>query len=168
MLPQIFYLQEAKIHLDFRHIIYCISSVIRQFFSFQNNPRNLDPSYKMDLDLWDCLGRVKLILQQNFSELILICSHSRESKTPSFSRINIVYHIICDVQCCQHVYWKKYSTDCPWENLQSSKALTSHIVCLGKAQSTNTIKQHFKLQYPQRLWWKMSVSQTQNLCVTSD
>ena len=27
-----------------------------EFFSFQNNPKNLDPSYKMDLDLWDCLG----------------------------------------------------------------------------------------------------------------
>ena len=35
------------------------------FFSFQNNPKNLDPSYKMDLDLWDCLGRVKPVLQQN-------------------------------------------------------------------------------------------------------
>ena len=33
-----------------------------EIFSFQNNPKNLDPSYKMDLDLWDCLGRVKLIL----------------------------------------------------------------------------------------------------------
>ena len=31
-------------------------------FSVQNNPKNLDPSYKMDLDLWDCLGRVKLLL----------------------------------------------------------------------------------------------------------
>ena len=31
-------------------------------FSFQNNPKDLDPSYKMDLDLWDRLGRVKLIL----------------------------------------------------------------------------------------------------------
>ena len=31
-------------------------------FLFQNSPKNLDPSYKMDLDLWDCLGRVKLIL----------------------------------------------------------------------------------------------------------
>ena len=31
---------------------YHISSVIRQrLFSFQNNPQNLDPSYKMDLDL---------------------------------------------------------------------------------------------------------------------
>ena len=33
-----------------------------EFFSFQNNPKDLDPSYKMDLDLWDCLGRVKLVL----------------------------------------------------------------------------------------------------------
>ena len=48
-------------------LIYRISSVIRPiFFPFQNNPKNLDPSYKMDLDLWDCLGRVKLVLQQNF------------------------------------------------------------------------------------------------------
>ena len=31
------------------------------FFSFQNNPKDLDPSYKMDLDLWDRLGRVKLV-----------------------------------------------------------------------------------------------------------
>ena len=27
-----------------------------EFFSFQNNPKDLDPSYKTDLDLWDCLG----------------------------------------------------------------------------------------------------------------
>ena len=41
------------------HFYYRISS---EFFSFQNNPKDLDPSYKMDLDLWDCLGRVKLVL----------------------------------------------------------------------------------------------------------
>ena len=36
---------------------YRISSVIkRSFFSFQNNPKDLDPSYKTDLNLWDCLG----------------------------------------------------------------------------------------------------------------
>ena len=40
------------------------------FFSFQNNPKILDPSYKMDLDLWDCLGRVKPVLQQNCIGLI--------------------------------------------------------------------------------------------------
>ena len=28
-------------------------------FSFHNNPKNLD---KMDLGLWDCFGRVKLVL----------------------------------------------------------------------------------------------------------
>ena len=37
-----------------------------ELFSFQNNPKDLDPSYKMDLDLWDCFGRVKLVLRQNF------------------------------------------------------------------------------------------------------
>ena len=40
-------------------------SVIRNFatvrgFSFQNNLKNLDPSYKMDLDFWDCFGRENL------------------------------------------------------------------------------------------------------------
>ena len=45
--------------------------VIKQsFFSFQNIPKLLDPSYKMDLDLWDCLGRVIFVLQQNFVGLI--------------------------------------------------------------------------------------------------
>ena len=28
-----------------------------EFFSFQNNLKNLDPFYKADLDLWDFLGR---------------------------------------------------------------------------------------------------------------
>ena len=42
---------------------YRISSVIRRSFSsFQNSPTDLDPSCKTDLDLWDCLGRVKLVL----------------------------------------------------------------------------------------------------------
>ena len=33
-----------------------------EFFSFQNNLKDLDPSCKTDLDLWDCLGRLKLVL----------------------------------------------------------------------------------------------------------
>ena len=33
-----------------------------ELFSFQNNPKDLDSSYKMDLDLKDCFGRVKLVL----------------------------------------------------------------------------------------------------------
>ena len=32
------------------------------FYSFQNSPGNLGPSYKMDLDLWECRGRVKFVL----------------------------------------------------------------------------------------------------------
>ena len=53
------YLSSDKIHLP----VYRISLVIRwRFFSFQNNPKDLDPSCKMDLDLWDCLGKVKLVL----------------------------------------------------------------------------------------------------------
>ena len=29
---------------------------------FLNNPKDLDPSYKMGLDFWDCFGRKKLCL----------------------------------------------------------------------------------------------------------
>ena len=32
------------------------------FFSFHNYPKNLDLSYKMDLDLWDCLRKEKFDL----------------------------------------------------------------------------------------------------------
>ena len=42
-------------------LVYHIYSVIRQFFSFQNNLKDLDLSYNMDLDLWDCFGRVELV-----------------------------------------------------------------------------------------------------------
>ena len=31
-----------------------------EFFPFQNNPKDLDTSCKMDLDLWGCLRRVKI------------------------------------------------------------------------------------------------------------
>ena len=58
--------EEAKIAVYYR-----ISSVIRRcFFSYQNNPKDLDLSCKTDLDLWDCFGRVKLVLQQHFIGLI--------------------------------------------------------------------------------------------------
>ena len=33
---------------------------IIRVLSVPNNPKDLDPSYKMDLDFWDCLGRKKL------------------------------------------------------------------------------------------------------------
>ena len=63
------FLEARKIAIA--ELIHLISSIIRQcFFPFQNDPNNLDPSYKMDLDLWDCLGRIKLILWQNLMGLI--------------------------------------------------------------------------------------------------
>ena len=53
-------------------------------------PKNLDPSYKINLDLGDCLGRVKIILKQNFIGLFKLHNRSREAKTPSYSQINMV------------------------------------------------------------------------------
>ena len=48
---------------DLKFMAYRISSVIsRRYFPSKNNPKNLDPSNKTDLDLWDYLGRVKLVL----------------------------------------------------------------------------------------------------------
>ena len=32
---------------------------------FLNNPKYLDPSYKMDLDFWDCVERQKKNLSYN-------------------------------------------------------------------------------------------------------
>ena len=62
--------------------IYRISLVIRQsfFFPTKNNPRHLDPSYKMDLDLWDCLGSVKLKIANFDGTDLVICSYFREGK----------------------------------------------------------------------------------------
>ena len=57
-----------------------------ELFSFQNNPKNLDLSYKTDLDLRDCFGRVKLKIIAKFLGTALdIWSHSREGKIQSYS-----------------------------------------------------------------------------------
>ena len=53
--------------------VYRISSIIRRsFFSFQNNPKDLDPSCNMDLDLWDCSGRVKIGIIAKFHRTDLV------------------------------------------------------------------------------------------------
>ena len=60
LLPLLFTVQKGSVS-KFRN--YRISSVIRRgFFSFQNNPKVLDPSCKTDLELWHCLGRVEMVL----------------------------------------------------------------------------------------------------------
>ena len=40
--------------------VLCSFAVIR-VLPFLNNPKDLDPSYKMDLDFWDCFGRKKIL-----------------------------------------------------------------------------------------------------------
>ena len=49
------------VYIQGKDLPYCFGYKT-DFFSFQNNHKNLDPSYKMDLDLWNCLGRFKLVL----------------------------------------------------------------------------------------------------------
>ena len=36
-------------------ITLCYNTIL----TFLNNPKDLDPSYKMDLDFWNCFGREK-------------------------------------------------------------------------------------------------------------
>ena len=54
-----------------------------EFFPSKNNSKNLDPSFKMDLDLRRCVGRVKLVsYRAKFHKTgLAICSHSGEGKT---------------------------------------------------------------------------------------
>ena len=51
------------------------------FFKLQISPRNLDPSYKVALDLWDHLrqGKTGILAKFRRTESVL-CSHSREGK----------------------------------------------------------------------------------------
>ena len=57
---------------------YRISSFIRRCFSFQNNPKNLDPSYKTDLDLGMVMkGQTGIKAKFHRTDLV-ICSHCRE------------------------------------------------------------------------------------------
>ena len=62
-------MQMQPLQIYWGYIEFTVTILIPYFFdykteslSFQNNPKDLDPSCKMDLDLWDCLGRVKLVL----------------------------------------------------------------------------------------------------------
>ena len=62
----------------------------RRSSSFQNNPKNLDPSYKMDLPL-GLIRKGKTCITAKFHRTdLVICSHSREGKTPPNNQINTV------------------------------------------------------------------------------
>ena len=51
---------ESQVHVKGQ--IPCFCSYKTKFYSFQNNPKNLDPSCKMDRDFSDCSRKVKLVL----------------------------------------------------------------------------------------------------------
>ena len=51
---QIVRLKDFICYSDRKSTKFRISLVKRQSFFFQNNPKDLDPSYQTDLDLWDC------------------------------------------------------------------------------------------------------------------
>ena len=74
--------------MSYRHnflVFCCISLVEARVFSFQSNAKNLDPSYKMDLDLWDRLGKVKLVAKFQSTDLVnssLILERERGGEEP--------------------------------------------------------------------------------------
>ena len=50
-------------------------------FLFQNHPKNLDPSCKMDLDYWDCFGKGKTHLNQSISVYFCVMLNGYTVKT---------------------------------------------------------------------------------------
>ena len=53
-----------------------------EFFCFQNNRKNIDPSYKTDLDLWDCLRRSKTHIIAKLQRLDLFVVFLERGKNP--------------------------------------------------------------------------------------
>ena len=59
--------------------------VIIQVLPFLNNAKDLDPSYEMDLDIWDCFGMKKPVLQpKKYSNAKTFPDHINESKLTLF------------------------------------------------------------------------------------
>ena len=81
---------------------YCIClDVRRSLFPSKTIPKDPDPSYKIDLDLWDCLDGSRslgIVLEGLKTHIIakfqrmdlVICSHSREGKTPILQQYKTV------------------------------------------------------------------------------
>ena len=65
---------------------YHISSAIRWIFFLPNTPKNLDPSYKVDL--WECLERVKLVSGFSLTPYLESFTPIFGLGTPVFQRIS--------------------------------------------------------------------------------
>ena len=48
--------KSGALPIALRGPVLCALAVIR-VLPFLNTPKDLDPSYKMDLDFWDCFGK---------------------------------------------------------------------------------------------------------------
>ena len=68
---------------------YCIDLAVRGFVLLKTTPKNVDPSYKVDLDFWNCLGREKSRI--DMTNLHIWCQFA-ESKCPF---LLILYFIGC-------------------------------------------------------------------------
>ena len=92
----------SYLHVQRRHLkllCYRISSAIRVYFFLPKNPKNLAPSYKTNLNLWDCLGRVKTrIIAKFYKTVSVICSLSRQGKTLSYCSIQISKYSTKDLE----------------------------------------------------------------------
>ena len=88
------------------HLILYFSGYKTVFFPFQNNPKYLDPSYKMDLDIWDCFGKGKTDHKAELHKINLdVWGHSRNGKAMSYKQRNMVgeENAYCAIQQCQKI-----------------------------------------------------------------
>ena len=83
----------SRVHIHKCWGIYHIFLVIRQGFPFQNNPRDLDPSCKMDLDLLRLIWKRKTHFKDELHTTDLhICGNFGKYELPYFDQINKVSH----------------------------------------------------------------------------
>ena len=64
---------------------------------FLNNPKDLDPSYKTDIDLWDCFGRKKLRLiieEIRYININMIQVRSRKNNAPKLIKNKITLDLM--------------------------------------------------------------------------
>ena len=133
-------------------------AIRRVLFSFQNNTKDLDPSYKLNLDLWDCLGRVDCLEKGKIGIIakfhrtdLVICSDSREGKTLSYSQIDrvsvwihcLAFHFkrnnICDTFCFPGGYDHSEKEYLPKERICSQRGKFLSMLAVGGNVSCSKI-----------------------------
>ena len=54
---------------------FCYNTSIIPVLPLLNNPKDLDPSYKMDLDFWECFGRKKTLSYSRRDTVMYFSAH---------------------------------------------------------------------------------------------